>query len=330
MGKKYIIIAAAAAMTCFLLRDARAWMVGTTTINDPAAQMFINQTLAPYQRQAKLVKGFANASAYSSHVATQRGYQGFDKFAITVGTMAAAQVPAATADLGYYKRLVNSLRYNGDIYAGVAWNSWAVNVAVKLPADFTISVKFGMLRYSYSHFYFDGGTAGGMLNYQIVRPKSPPVKFILWRGLSIGTGLIWQFNNTLFKYKSYTASNGDYMVRPTLRIFAKTESYVIPLELSTAVRLFWVLNLHAGAGIDFALGSSRMNYSSMGLISGNSFDKFGLYSIYGKQKGTGPTTFLPKVFCGPGLNFGPVIIDIPFTYYFNNGFDVGATFGIVW
>jgi hypothetical protein len=38
---------------------------------------------------------------------------------------------------------------------------------------------------------------------------------------------------------------------------------------------------------------------------------------------------MPKVFCGPGLNFGPVSSDVPFTYYFMNGFNVGATFGLV-
>jgi hypothetical protein len=328
MKHKYFVITVMAALTFFCVRDARAWLIGTTSISDPVAQQFINQTLLPYQRQAKLVKGFANASAYSSHVATQRGYQGFDKFSITLGTMGAGQVPATTTNLGYYKTLVDQLRKQGDIYVGVAWNAWALNVGVKLPADFTISAKFGMLKYNYMYFKFDGICAGGMLNYQIVSPKSPPVKFILWRGLSIGTGLLWQRNNTLLKYKATPLSGGGYVVQPELRMFIKTESYVIPLEISTAVRLFWVLNIHAGLGIDFAMGSSRLNYSSMGTIAGNG--TAGIYSVYGKQGGNGPTKFLPKIFCGPGLNFGPVIIDIPFTYYFNNGFDVGATFGIVW
>ncbi len=328
MKNKYMLVLAVAVLTLFCVRDARAWLYGTSSINNDAAQQFINQALLPYQRQAKLVKGFANASAYSSHVATQRGYQGFDKFAITVGTMAGAQVPATTTNLGYYKDLVRQLRKEGDVYVGVAWNAWSLNVGVKLPADFTISAKFGMLKYTYQEYSFDGINAGGMLNYQIVRPVSPPVKFVLWRGLSIGTGLLWQRNHTLLRFNGYTFSSGGYAVRPLLRMFIKTESYVIPLEISTAVRLLWVLNIHAGAGIDFAFGSSRLNYSSVGTMAGNGL--VGLYSIYGRQGGKGPTKFLPKIFCGPGLNFGPVIIDIPFTYYFNNGFDVGVTFGVVW
>lgn len=318
---------AVAALTVFSVRDAQAWLYGTTNLG-PVAQQFINKALLPYQRQTKLVKGFANASVYSSHVATQRGYQGFDKFSITVGTMAAAQVPATTTNLGYYKGLLKNLRKQGDVYLGVAWNTWTLNVGVKLPADFSISAKFGMLKYSYMYFDFDGINAGGMLNYQIIRPKAPAVKFILWRGLSVGTGLIWQRNNTVVRYKANPISSNGYIMQPELRMFIKTESYVIPLEISTAVRLFWVLNIHAGLGIDFAFGSSRMNYSSMGAVAGGGV--LGIYSVYGKQSGKGPTTYLPKIFCGPGLNFGPVIIDIPFTYYFNNGFDVGVTFGVVW
>lgn len=330
MKNKYVIILVAAFMTMFCVHDARAWIYGTTSLNNAAAQQFINQTLLPYQRQAKMVKGFANASAYSSAVATQRGYQGFDRISVTLGTMGAAQVPATTTNLGYYKGLVKQLRKEGDVYVGVAWNAWALNVGVKLPADFTISAKFGMLKYSYLYFKFNGITAGGMLNYQLVQPKSPPVKFVLWRGLSIGAGLNWQRNNTRIRYKASTISSNGFTMRPEFSLFVKTESYVIPIEVSTAVRLFWVLNIHAGVGIDFAFGSSRMNYSATGLVTDGSLLGSGIAYAYGRQGGKGPTKYLPKLFCGPGLNFGPVIIDIPFTYYFNNGFNAGVTFGVVW
>lgn len=329
MKKMLLLIAGAALLVGVGTMDANAWLIGRTSLTTPGAQDFLNKIFLPYQRQAKLVKGFANASAYSSHVATQRGYQGFDKFAITAGTMAAAQVPATVIDLGYYNKLADRLMKTGDVYVGVAWNAWSLNVGVKLPADLTISAKFGMLKYTYDKFDIDGMNAGGMINYQIIRPKAPPVKFVLWRGLSVGTGFIWQYNKTRYHYKSpEPQSSGNYIIQPELKIFAKSESYVIPLEISTAVRLFWVLNIHAGGGIDFAWGSSRLNYSSMGLIADGS--TIGLYTIYGRQGGTGPTKFLPKIFCGPGLNFGPVIIDIPFTYYFNNGFDAGVTLGVVW
>jgi hypothetical protein len=326
MKKILLVILGTAVLIGTGIREADAWIIGRTTL--PGAQPFIDKTFLQYQSQRKMVKGFANASAYSSHVATMRGYQGFDKFAISVGTMAAAQVPATVMDLGYYKELANRLMKTGDAYVGVAWNAWSLNVAVKLPADLTLSAKFGLLKYSIADFDIDGKNAGGMINYQIIKPKSPEVKFVLWRGLSVGTGFIWQYNKTRYRYKSPDPiTSGGYTIQPEMKIFAKSESYVIPLELSTAVRLFWVLNIHAGGGIDFAWGSSRLNYSGYGLVANGSM--LGGYGVYGRQGGKGPTTFLPKVFCGPGLNFGPVIIDIPFTYYFNNGFDLGVTLGVI-
>jgi hypothetical protein len=327
MKKIYIVILTGAILIGFSMREAKAWIIGG--VSNPAAQASLYDAIFKYQHQSKLVKGFANASVYSSHVATQRGYQGYDKFEITIGTMAAAQVPATVVDLGYYKKLAESLRKQGDVYVGVAWNAWSLNVGVKIPTtDLSISAKFGMLKYSYANFDFDGKNAGGMINYQIISPKAPPVKFILWRGLSVGTGFMWQYNNTLYHYTSDPFTTNGFLLQPKLKIFAKSESYVIPLELSTAIRLFWVLNIHVGGGVDFAWGSSRLNYSTIGTIAGGG--TAGMFAAYGKQGGTGPTKVLPKIFCGPGLSFGPVIIDIPFTYYFNNGFDIGVTLGVMW
>jgi hypothetical protein len=244
-----------------------------------------------------------------------------------VGTMAAAQVPATTTDLGYYKKLPERLTKEGDLNIGVAWNAWSLNVGVKLPLDFSISAKFGYLKYKYDIYSFDGLHAGGMLNYQIVNPKAPAVKFVLWRGISIGTGLLYQRNNTVIHYKSDPISTSGVTFKPVLDIKVMTESYVIPLEISTAVRLLWFLNIHAGGGIDFAMGTSKIRYSAMGTM--DSGGGAGVFGVYGRQSGKGSKNYMPKLFCGPGLNFGPVVIDIPFTYYFMNGFNVGVTFGVV-
>ncbi|MBN2078346.1 MAG: hypothetical protein JW838_05230 [Spirochaetes bacterium] len=308
--------------------EGRAWIVGGSSLGG-GSQDAILKALLPYQSQRKLAKGMANASVYSAHVATHRGYQGYDKFAVTVGTMAAAQVPATTTDLSYYKKLPQRLRDQGDLLIGVAWNAWSANVGVKLPGGFYLSGKFGKLKYNYHEYGFDGTHAGGMLNYQIIAQKAPPVKFVLWRGLSVGTGFIWQTNTTKIDLKLSPYSIDGFTFRPIVGLYAKTESYVIPLEISTSVRLFWVINIHAGAGIDFAMGSSRLRYHSLGLITGP-LSTVGIYSLYGKQGGKGSSNYIPKIFCGPGLSFGPVIIDIPFTYYFTKGFNLGVSFGVVW
>ncbi len=308
--------------------EAHAWIYFKSTIS-PALDASINNGLLKYQDQSKLAKGFANASAYSAHVATLRGFQGYDTFAIALGTMAAAQVPATTTDLSYYKDIAKKLTNHGDIYLGVAWNAWALNAGVKLPGDLYLSARFGKLSYSYSRYDFDSTTLGGMLNYQLVKPWSPPIKIFLWRGLSIGAGYLWQSNKTGYHFSDReTIDNAPTIMRAKIKISAISSSHVVPVELSTAIRLFWFLNIQAGGGIDFAWGSSRLNYSGTGLVA--SGPNVGLVAAYGKQSGAGPTRFLPKIFCGPGLSLGPVMIDVPFTYYFNHGFNLGVTVGVLW
>jgi len=325
MKKIVITIIAATALFGLGMRDAHAWLLLGST--DPALVPILQNAFLKYQRQPKLSQGMANASVYSAHVGTTRGYQGFEKFSITVGTMAAAQVPATTTDLGYYKKLGERLIKQGDLNIGVAWNPWSLNVGVKLPAGFAITGKFGYLKYTYDQYDFDGIHAGGMLNYQVVEPKAPVVKFVLWRGISIGTGLLWQRNNTVIHHQADPISSGGYTFKPVLDIKVTTESYVIPVEISTAVRLIWVLNIHAGGGIDFAMGTSKIRYAAVGAAYGPGVPA--IFSVYGRQKGKGSKNYMPKIFVGPGLNFGPVIIDIPFTYYFMSGFNVGVTFGII-
>ena len=56
-----------------------------------------------YQR-SQAVTGYGKYERVFAHVGTT-GIRGIEKFSITVGTMAAARVPATTTDLGYYKKL---------------------------------------------------------------------------------------------------------------------------------------------------------------------------------------------------------------------------------
>lgn len=331
MKKNINIIIIALSFVVYNVYQAHAWILFDTSLPTSTARAAVFNTLLPYQYQPRLARGFANASAYSSQVATQRGFQGYETFAITLGTMAAAQVPATTTNLSYYKHLAKKLYQQGDVYVGVAWNAWSLNAGVRLPGDIYLSGKFGKLIYSYHDFDFDGMHAGGMINYQIIKQMAPAVKIVLWRGLSIGTGYLWQYNNTAYHYKGKpTTFSGvqPIVVRPEMEITARTTSHVIPLELSTAVRLFWFLNIHAGGGVDFAWGSSRLKYSGTGVIAEGS--STGLYAVYGKQGGNGPKHYKFKIFCGPGLSIGPVIVDLPFTYYFRDGFNAGVTVGVVW
>lgn len=332
MKKIYTIAFAAALILAVGSTRAFAWIYPFTNLpninnlNDSLQTLFLR-----YQSQKKLATSFANASVYSSHVATQRGYQGYDLFAVTVGTMAGAQLPST--NFGYYKDIPKKIMNYGDIKAGVAWNAWSAQVGVRLlfiSKDLYLSAKFGKLNYHYESYFFDNMHAGGLLNYQLVRKKSVGLKSILWRGISLGSGFLYQSNNTRIKLaaSSYSVYQ-NVTVKPTFGIKIKTESYVIPLELSTAIRLLWILNLHVGAGVDFAMGKSLLRYDGNGTITAAGVGA-GFVGVYGKQSGKQANNVLPKVFCGLGINAGPIIIDIPFTYYIPSGFNVGVSAGVVW
>jgi hypothetical protein len=64
-----------------------------------------------------------------------------------------------------------------------------------------------------------------------------------------------------------------------------------------------------------------------------------VYNSSGGEEGTihvrgggdmAPTIFNPKIMTNIGFKFGPVILDVPVTYYFGNGFNAGITLGAVW
>jgi hypothetical protein len=117
----------------------------------------------------------------------------------------------------------------------------------------------------------------------------------------------------------------------------------IPLEATTAVQLFSFLNITLGVGADLAFGKNDM---SLGVSGDVHLDNSGLPSGAGtitQTPGTGnlsvdaggtmpPSFFHPKIMTGIGFKIGPVILDIPVTYYFlgGTGLNLGVTLGFTW
>jgi hypothetical protein len=120
-----------------------------------------------------------------------------------------------------------------------------------------------------------------------------------------------------------------------------TDTCTIPLEVSTAIRLLFV-NVHAGIGADVAFGSNDMaigvesplDVKVEGTMAGvNVSDYIGTTagSLSVSAGGTVEPAFLqPKIMAGLGFVLGPVILDIPVTYYFGEttGLNVGVTLGV--
>ncbi len=303
---------------------------GVTAPQYDAAITTANIQLSKFQSLTDLAAGFSKASAYSAHAVTQRGYIGYDRFAITIGAMVGMQVPSTNLD--YYKHIADELQRNGDISAGIGVNAPAVQFGWRSTENLYLGIRFGYINYRYGDWQFKTLSVGVPVNYQIINPIRIPSGIILWRGLSIGTGLMFQSN--VIKY-DYTQESlvvaGPVTIDPAFRIGVKTYSFVVPLEATTAIRLLWVLNITLGGGADLAFGNSELSLRNIGYAYNTAapLNDPGWVTIRGREK-HGEYNIYPKLVAGIGLSFGPVIIDVPVSYYIKKGFNVGVSLGFVW
>jgi hypothetical protein len=94
----------------------------------PVATQVYNQVLK-YSYVPELTRGFGNANTYASHASTLRGYQNYDLFAISVGSMMSVQAP--TVSLIFIMTYQDEMD-EGDVYAGVGVTPLVVQAGINL------------------------------------------------------------------------------------------------------------------------------------------------------------------------------------------------------
>jgi hypothetical protein len=306
----------------------------------------VENELSKYSNMPDLTRGFANSNTYASGAATIRGYQGYDLFAVSIGTMMSVQAPSN--DPTFYEDLQDDLD-NGDVYAGMGANPLAGQIGLNLGFlvdDLYMSFRFGKFNTTIGEegddvkVEYDTSLFGILLNYQLIRQKSILAGSMLWRGFSIESGFIYTKNTTSF-YKeldTFTSNSDDGLytadVDPSVDFVIDNKSYIIPVELYTSLRLLYILNLGVGAGFDYvAGGSTKLTLESAGeaVIT--------TPGIYQGEKGDitidtktreDADKFRGKVMANLGVSLGPVFIDMPATVYMDNGYSVGISAGFVW
>ncbi len=308
-------------------------------------QTKIHEKLDKYTNQYDLSRGIANSGVYSTQVATQSGYTGYDKYFVTIGTQAAAQSPSTSPS--EIKGAFGEMRDKGDLYAGAAWQIWAMQVGMRadfLLDDLFMGLKFGYASVPYKDYKFTDVTAGLVANYMLINEAYKAKGGFVWRGLSVGSGLMFMKNDMDYGFKvgtitqditSGTLSGSQLTYTPDVTL--KTSSYAvsIPVELTTAIRLLWCFNLSLGVGMDISMGKSEIDLA----IKGKS-DITNLPSGYtsvpqdvlidGGTNGKGPYVARPRLMTGVGFEIGPVVLDVPMAWYFKSGFTAGVTVGFRW
>jgi hypothetical protein len=335
-----------------------------------------NDALSPYRdlvrdisdNPQKMIGAFANSSVFSSTGASLRTFQGYDTFALTVGAMGGIQFPVSVnsmfRNLEFIgDKILGYMNSEGDLQLGV--NPQMVNAQLGINTSrfllkgLYIGLKGGymglpaidldVLKISFQTWSF-----GGMINYQLIPQMRIPTGIIVWRGLNIGTGLIYQSTNFSMDVPLIPENGsvaGQINIGDTGAVLLITDpkigfrfivgTYTVPLEAVTSIRLLGFMNFSVGAGVDFGFGSARMrgdldtdinvrlpSNQVPGYDDLHQINKGRMYfTIDGLNS---PTPINPKLMASFALSAGPaIILDIPITYYFqNNGFNIGVTFGV--
>ena len=324
----------------------------------------------------KLIGAFADSSVFASTGASLRGYQGYKTFALTVGAVGGVQLPLNIFSLvgnianieGEIEELLADIQSDLDLQFGI--NPQILNAQLGINTRFIkglyLGLKGGYMNLPASFFenYFGGFplsfqtlSAGGLVNYQLIPQFRLLGGFILWRGLNLGAGFIYQSTSLDFSmslpiddedlkfliWEDTSPANLGKITGeisdPKINFGFTVNTYTVPLEAVTSFRFLGFLNTSVGVGADLGFGDARLGAGVSGDVNlnidsglrglGLNVGRQGSFSATIRGEST-PTLFNPKAMASLGISAGPaIILDIPITYYFlNNGLNFGITLGI--
>lgn len=307
----------------------------------------------------KFIRAWGNSAVYASHGATQRAYGGYDLFAVSIGPMIGLQIPSSPfAIMDDLDGIDKKLNEDHDISLGlnpqVISAQIGINTSKFLLENLYLGLRIGYMRLGdniLEGFSFSNLTMGLLANYQILPSMKLAGGLVQWRGVNLGSGFIYQGTTIGFNFKMDTISqpigtvvipnygifNPELSLDPELALDMKIGTFTIPLEATTSVKLLYFLNFAFGLGADIGFGKSDLRIGIGSPINVN-----GLENVSEVQQEPGnvsvnaggniaPSIFNLKIMTGIGFSMGPVILDIPLTWYvMNKGFNVGVTLGVVW
>jgi len=339
--------------------------VGPETLNNQLKGAFddalkeFNDQLKVFKNPNKFLRAMGDSSVYASHGATTRGYSGYKLFSATIGPMFGLQLPTGiNSIMNDIEGLSDSLEKEGDIKLGVSPNVINVNVGLNMGIFGFMPEKLGIikrdnlyigLRIGYFNLSeldlgndlklnYNNLTLGLTANYQLI-PSLSLASLITWRGVNLGSGFIYNRSKLGFTMfvddirEKIDANTSVILQDPKATINLTTGTFTIPLEAITAIKLL-IFNIPLGIGADLAFGKTSLgagvtaDIDIEGIPAGFSRDKKGDIAVNGALSNT-PSIFNFKIMTGFGFSAGPVVFDIPITYYPASGYNFGITIGAV-
>ncbi len=299
--------------------------------------------------QKNLAKGFANATASSGYTTSLKGYYGYDIAAFAYGASFSAQ--ALTYDLSQFKDIDKTLVEEGDVKIGLGMGS-AFNAGYNLQNlfrvmnihsdnDLYINAKFMIWNEDLNEINIGSKTFGFELAYQLIKPNSLAYGSFLWRGLYISSGLIYNYNKADIIVDALSdqiiSINSDYRlaIDPKLNLRLESNTKTVPVDITTSVRILYVLNLTFGVGMDYNTGNTDIIIKQKNNIilqnsSGDHIADIGSISIKSSTKDGSPEQFRSHCMVGAGFTIGPVLIDATLMYHFITGISAGFSAGFTY
>ena len=315
---------------------------------------------------ANLLNGFGTSSVFSSHGATMRAYTDYKFLSISIGAMVGLKLPENTTNSFINGRMDLSNLMTDNVVFGVSPQFLSIHVGFNSSAFIKVFPEnlFLGLRLGYSglsnlsipidkadiNLDFNTFTIGLTVNYQLV-PTMGIDNIIKWRGVNIGSGLIFQTTKLdlsipLDQIDAPIGTAGGLLaggpldnltlvIDPRAIFNININTFTIPIEVMSAIKLLF-LNIPFGLGFDIGFGKSALSADAEagvnieGVNSGLlTQDKSGSLSVDIKNNDIAPTAFNFKIMIGLGLTLGDgFIIDIPLTIYLMDGFNLGFNLGL--
>ncbi|TVQ38734.1 MAG: hypothetical protein EA384_08365 [Spirochaetaceae bacterium] len=310
----------------------------------------IDAEIGQYYDLPLLAQGLSDAGATATHIGTQRSFIDYQRFAVVIGAGVAASL--YTTDPAIIREITDQVE-EGDLYAGAALQPIVASFGFRprfISDRLYANVKIGYADVA-DGVIADGVTynalsVGLLANYRLIESRATRVGFLRWRGLSVGTGVMYQRNELSldldFDQVTETVQGGgspefEMTVEPVITARITSDAIVVPLEATTGLRLLWLLDVNVGGGVDLSFGNSEitLGIESPVTLDGDTTDVEvipGSASVDAGTKGDGPELVRPRLTAGLGLNLGPVKIDFPLMYYFDkegNSLMAGVNVGLV-
>ena len=285
-----------------------------------ALESSFNNSIASASNQGSFLQAVGNANAGSSRSFLAPGVQtSSDKFLLGFGGSMALALGSGSSVSSGISVPANQLPPIGvGAKTGVTVMIPAKNIKIAWPVDASkLSVGASFYSMDLSSLIGNGISLQSMqaslgFGYQMYSPKdwSP---FIRFNGFRISSGLTYStFDATYRTPFNLTQSDGltNMTWNSNVDIGVSSSVFSLTNQVTTGVRLLWILNVFTGMGVDFNFGSSQLTGGSTGPVTGTATGGGGTVftgtaTVDGSSNGTSPNFVQLRYLAGASLPLGP-------------------------